>query len=126
LLVLVLGAWSQRAGYRTLRGTKAEYGRLVDALSAAVPAGGTVVTDVWWLDQVAAGLSPRARFLYADNDREAVELTATLQAAYVSPVVRVTSRISPHVGTWGDGCSPQGAQPLPIGDLVMRWLDCRR
>jgi hypothetical protein len=126
LLVLVVGAWSQRAGYRTLRGTKAEYGRLVDALSAAVPAGGTVVTDVWWLDQVAAGLAPRARFLYADDDREAVELTATLQAAYMSPVVRVTSRSSPHVGTWGDGCPPQAAQPLPIADLVVRWVDCRR
>jgi len=126
MLVLVAGAWSQRAGYRTLRGTKAEYGRLVDALGAAVPAGGTLVTDVWWLDQVAAGLSPRARFLYADNDREAIELTATLQAAYASPVVRVTSQTSPHVRTWGDGCPSQATQPLPIGDLVLVWLDCRR
>jgi hypothetical protein len=126
LLVVVGGAWSQRAAYRTLRGTKAEYGRLVDALSAAVPAGGTVVTDVWWLDQAAAGVAPRGRFLYADDDREAIELTSTLQAAFVSPVVRVTSRTSPHVGTWGDGCPSQGAQPLPIADLVMVWLDCRR
>jgi hypothetical protein len=126
LVVLAGGAWSQRAGYRMLLGTKTEYGRLVDALSAAVPAGGTVVTDLWWLDQAAAGLSPRARFLYADNDREAIELTATLQAAFTSPVVRVTSRTSPHVQTWGDGCPSQAAQPLPIADLVMVWLDCRR
>jgi hypothetical protein len=125
-VVLVVGAWSQRAAYRALQGTKAEYGRLVDALSAAVPAGGTIVTDVWWLDQVAAGLSPRARFLYADDDRQAVELTATLQASFVSPVVRVISRTSPHVGTWGDGCTPQAAEPLPIADLGMMRLDCRR
>jgi hypothetical protein len=125
-LVLVGGVWSQRAGYRALRGTKAEYGRLVDALSDAVPVGGTIVTDVWWLDQVAAGLSPRARFFYADNDREAVELTATLQAAFVSPVVRVTSHTSPHVQTWGDGCPSQATRPLPIADLLLLWLDCRR
>jgi hypothetical protein len=125
-VLLVAGVWSQRAAYRTLRGTKAEYGRLLDALSGAVPAGGTIVTDVWWLDQVAAALAPRARFLYADDDREAVELTATLQAAYVSPVVRVTSRTTPHVKTWGDGCPRQAAEPLPSADLVMLWLDCRR
>jgi hypothetical protein len=91
-----------------------------------VPGGGTVVTDVWWLDQVAAVLSSRARFLYADDDREAVAITATLQAAFVTPVVRVTSRTAPQVATWGDGCPSQGAEPLPVADLEMRWLDCRR
>jgi hypothetical protein len=126
LLVLAVGGWSERAAYRTLQRTKAEYGRLVDALGAAVPAGGTVVTDVWWLDQAAAALSPRAQFLYADDDRESIELTATLQAAFVSPVVRVTSRTSPHVTTWGDGCPAQTAETLAIADLVMRRLDCRR
>jgi 4-amino-4-deoxy-L-arabinose transferase-like glycosyltransferase len=125
-LVLVVGAWSQRAAYRTLRGTKAEYGRLVDALAAAAPAGGSIVTDVWWLDQAAAAVTSRARFLYADNEREAAELMAALKAASASPVIRVTSRTSPRVSTWGDaGCRSQGGlKPLPIPDLVMVHLDC--
>jgi hypothetical protein len=126
LLVLGVGVWSQRAGYRTLRGTKAQYGRLVDALAAAVPAGGLVVTDVWWLDQAAAAIASRARFLYVDNEGEAAQLMAALRAASSSPVVRVTSRTSPRVRSWSDGAcrARSGPEPLPIADLVLLPVDC--
>jgi hypothetical protein len=126
ILVVTAGAWTQRAAYRTLRGTKAEYGRLVDEISAAVPAGGTVVTDVWWLDQAAAAVASNARFLYADNEREATDLMAALKAASADHIVRVTSLASPRVASWGDaGCRSQSAaKALAVGGLVLTRLEC--
>jgi len=49
-----------RAAYRQLRGTKLGYGRIVDLIATTTAPGEFVVTDLWWLDQVAAATAGRA------------------------------------------------------------------
>jgi hypothetical protein len=124
---VAISAWTSRSSYRTLRGTKAEYGRLVDALAASVPSGAYVVTDVWWLDQVAAASAARVQFLYADNDREAATLMAAMQAASAR-FIRVTNSTSPRVHSWDDsGCRANADhEQLPVRDLVLTRGDCTR
>ena len=95
LVLLALGLWSGRSSYRTLRGTKAEYGRLVDALTVAIPPHGSLATDVWWLDQATAA-ADRPAVLYADNNEEATVLIRRLEAAGRAVTI-VTSRIEPRV-----------------------------
>jgi hypothetical protein len=127
-VVLTLGLWSGRASYRTLRGTKAEYGRLVDALAAAAPAGGWIVTDVWWLDQAAAAIASRARFLYADNNEEAAVLMRRL-AATGDALTIVTARVEPPVTvswTVGTCFRTVSTTQLPVRDLVAIRAVCAR
>jgi hypothetical protein len=127
-VVLTLGVWSGRASYRTLRGTKAEYGRLVDALAAAAPASGWVVTDVWWLDQAAAAIASRARFLYADNNQEAAVLMRRLDAAGGALTI-VTARVEPQVTvSWTEGTCFRtvNTTQLPVRDLVAIRAVCTR
>jgi hypothetical protein len=78
-VVFLAGAWAQREGYRELRGAKLTYGRVLEFVRHEVPAGGWAVTDVWWLDQVAAAATDERHILFAaspDAGREAVQRLA--------------------------------------------------
>lgn len=63
-VALAGGFWLQRTAYRELRGTKGAYGAMVDVISATAGER-PVVTDVWWLDQVAAAVFGDRPTLYA-------------------------------------------------------------
>jgi hypothetical protein len=54
LLLLLACVWVQRAAYRQLRGTKSTYGRVVDFVKTTTTTDTFLVTDVWWIDQLAA------------------------------------------------------------------------
>ena len=51
--------------YRQLRSAKATYGRVVDFVARNTQPGAPVVTDVWWLDQIASSAVNRRTFLFA-------------------------------------------------------------
>jgi hypothetical protein len=70
-VVLLAGAMTSRAAYQELRGTKRNYEGLVMAVSAAVPPGGVIVTNAWWLDQIAAALHGTRTFLYVQDEAAA-------------------------------------------------------
>jgi hypothetical protein len=85
-------AWSQRAAYRHLRGAKQIHGRIVDFVANESEPGGYVLTDLWWLDQIAAALAPERRFLYVDGARTGAAALALLHDGGVRTVTMVTSR----------------------------------
>jgi hypothetical protein len=61
------GLWAQREGYRELRGAKRTYAHVLDLVRSEVPASGYALTDVWWLDQVAAAAAGDRRILFVDT-----------------------------------------------------------
>jgi hypothetical protein len=58
----------QRHAYKDLRATKEGYGHLQDLVVDAAR-DGLVLTDVWWLDQIAGTNGPPPVFLYAPADQ---------------------------------------------------------
>jgi hypothetical protein len=78
-VILLAGAATSRAAYLELRGTKRNYEGLVAAVSAAVPSGGVIVTNAWWLDQIAATLHPTRTFLYVPDEAAAARALALLE-----------------------------------------------
>jgi hypothetical protein len=86
---VVVGILVQREGYTDLRGAKRTYGRVLDFVRSEVPENGFALTDVWWLDQVAAAAATRRQFLYAsspDVGREIVERLAAAGAPHVTVI----------------------------------------
>lgn len=101
-VVLAASVWSSRAAYVELRGAKRGYAALVAHLAALTPDGGIIVTDVWWLDQIAAPLHGRRVFLVASDDAEARMVAGDLEAAGVRAFMLV------------DGDEPPGALAAAI------------
>lgn len=64
-LVCLCGMAASRNAYRELRGSKQYYARLVRATEQFVPAGGYVLADIWWFDQITAALYTRHTTLFA-------------------------------------------------------------
>ena len=81
LLVLACGLWTTRAAYRELRSTKNYYARVVGAVQAVTQPGGYIVTNVWWLDQIAAALYPTRTFLYGENSVAAAQIVQEVAGA---------------------------------------------
>ncbi len=103
-ILLLGGAWIQRNGYRLLRGTKITYGRVVDFVAAEAPSGGYVMSDLWWLDQIAATALDGRIFLFvydSDDGRGIVKRLDSLPATEAT-VIR-SSVESPDTSSWSDG-----------------------
>jgi hypothetical protein len=66
-IVLLAGAATSRSAYLELRGAKRSYQGLVTAVESVAPPGSVIVTNLWWLDQVAAALHGTRVFLYAPD-----------------------------------------------------------
>ena len=80
--ILMAGsAWLQRAAYKELRGAKITYARLVDFLEYETSPGRPIVTDLWWLDQVAASLADSRRFFVVADADQASEVVHRLNEA---------------------------------------------
>jgi len=123
LIVLVVAAcgWSQRASYRQLRGTKATYGRVVDFVRQAVHPGGSAVTDLWWLDQVAASTVDRHTFLFAGDAQTGPDIVRRLSDARVPEVTLFRSHeLSADLDGWTTGScyTEAGRDELDVRGLV--------
>jgi hypothetical protein len=102
-LLCVAGGWTQRTAYRNLRGAKVTYGRVLDLVLSEVPRQGYAVTDLWWLDQVAASATGERQMLFAANAESALDIMRRLDRAGVPSVTVIRSREeSPDTGTWSD------------------------
>lgn len=121
VLFVVACVWVQRAGYRQLRGTKNTYGRIVDFVAEETAPGYQVVTDIWWLDQLAAaGLDGRVVF-FAGDSATGTAIVRRLGEQHVQSVTVVRSReVSPTVETWTDGTcyAEDGRAELDVRSLV--------
>jgi hypothetical protein len=92
-IVILLASLSvQRHAYKELRGAKLTYERIVEFIERQTPRGGYVVTDLWWLDQVAASLYPTRVMLFADSAAAGHRALVLLAEANVSNVSVVISR----------------------------------
>lgn len=103
-LLVTAGVWVQRSAFRTLRGTKATYGRLADAVGRLSSPGQPLVTDAWWLDQLAAAALDQRNVLFAasaDDGRDIVRRFSNLTMPSVT-VVRSLDE-SADVDAWTAG-----------------------
>lgn len=107
LLIVVLiaaGVWVQRSAYRTLRGTKATYGRLADAVARLSSPGLPVVSDAWWLDQLAAAPLEHRNVLFAASDADGQDIVRRFSSLTTPSVTVVRSRDdSPAADPWAAG-----------------------
>jgi hypothetical protein len=78
-LILLAGAVTSRSAYLELRGTKRNYQSLVAATQSFTQPGDLVLTNLWWLDQVAAALHGTRVFLYAPDSTAAARALATIR-----------------------------------------------
>jgi hypothetical protein len=107
VLALAVGSlWVQRGGYRELRATKTTYGRIVDFVATEVPVNGYLVTDVWWLDQIAAAATANRHFLYAPDAATGASILQRLSDKTVPmvTVVRSASESADTNGWTGKSC----------------------
>ena len=97
LSVLLLAClWIQRIAYRDLRGTKSTYGRVVDFVTAQSESNGYVVTDLWWLDQVAASATFDRRLVYVPDDASGRAVMQRLSRAVAPIVIVIRSETESH------------------------------
>src|SRR5262249_4006021 len=85
-LVVIASVMIQRAAYRQLRGAKSTYGRVVDFVNDSVAPGGYIVTDLWWIDQVAASATSERRVVYAGDTASGQAIMRRMSEAVV-PIV---------------------------------------
>jgi hypothetical protein len=113
--------WIQRSAYRELRGTKSTYGQVVDFVSNEVAPGGCIVSDLWWLDQIAASATSERRLIYVPGAGDAHAVMQRLSRAVVPIVTVIRSKSeSPDVGAWReDTCYVEIKRDrLDVRDLV--------
>ena len=85
-LILLAGAATSRNAYLELRGTKRNYKNLVAAAQSFTRPGDVIVTNLWWLDQVAASLHGTRTFLYVPDGATAARALGTLRAEGIDGV----------------------------------------
>jgi hypothetical protein len=92
-LVLLAGAYTSRASYLELRGTKRNYEGLVAAAGSFTQPGDIIVTNLWWLDQVAAALHDTRVFLYVPDASAATRALATIRDQRLASVTLAWSAL---------------------------------
>lgn len=88
---ILAGIAVQRAAYKDLQGAKNTYERIVMLVQQNTSPGSYVVSDLWWLDQVAAALYPSRTFLYIGNAYDAVKAVDALVDSRQRDVAVVSS-----------------------------------
>jgi hypothetical protein len=83
--------WTDRSAYRDLRISKMIYGRMAAFVEQHSTPDEPIVTDLWWLDQVAARLSNKRIFLYASRPDTRSDLVASIDRGRVPGVVLIAS-----------------------------------
>ncbi len=121
VLTLATSLWVQRTAYRSLRGTKATYGRLVDFVARNAEPGANVVTDLWWLDQLAASALDGRNVLYATDSPTVKDIVRRLSETTTPSAVLFRSRDeSADVSSWSDETCyfEERRDELPLRGLV--------
>jgi hypothetical protein len=73
----------------------------VDFVSNEVAPGGYIVSDLWWLDQIAASSTSERRLLYVPGAADAHGVMQRLSRAVVPIVIVIRSESeSPDVTAW--------------------------
>jgi hypothetical protein len=85
-LICLAGAMTSRAAFLELRGTKRSYDGLVTAVAAFTPPGRIVLTNAWWLDQVAGRLHGSRTFLFVNYAPAAAHAIEILGAERIDDV----------------------------------------
>ncbi len=120
--------WIQRSSYRDLRIAKRINARTVAAVAKQAGSARVVLSDLDWLDQIAAPLSPEMTFLFAASRDVARSAARRLQAAKVSSVLVVSARgCEGAVADWLAGTCYRPAPPtfLDDGAVVLVQESCR-
>jgi hypothetical protein len=92
-VVVVVGALvTTRAAFRELRGAKNAYARIVDATDSLTKPRETIVTNVWWFDQIVAPLYGTRTFLYVPDRATAAQTLSDLAAAGTRNVALVWTK----------------------------------
>jgi hypothetical protein len=89
--IVVASLWTDRAAYNNLRTGKMIYARMVTFVERQSAPDEPIVTDLWWLDQIAASLSNTRTFLYASQPDERQSLIASFDRAGTPRVVLISS-----------------------------------
>jgi hypothetical protein len=111
-ITLLAAIMTSRAAYRELRGAKRAYDRIIASTHSLTSPGDSLVTNVWWFDQVTAALYGTRTFLYAPNQAAATEILNELAMARQPQVTLV----------WTS--EPDGA-PLNTGDTCFQVVETR-
>jgi hypothetical protein len=85
-VVLLAGGMTSRSAEQELRGAKRNYDGLVAEVAAVVPPGGVIVTNAWWLDQIAARLHGSRTFLVVPDRAAAARALAVVRAEGIDTV----------------------------------------
>jgi hypothetical protein len=127
-LLLVGCIWIQRSAYRQLRGTKTTYGKVVDFVADEVAPRDYVVSDLWWLDQVAASSTSERQFIYVPDAASGHAVMQRLSRA-IAPIVTVirSQSESADMQAWSDEtCYVEiRRHTLDVRGLVAIWLHHR-
>ena len=86
VLLVCCGAWTSRHAYLDLRGWKRYYATLAQSLERESTEGDYIVTNAWWLDQIAATLYPSRTFLVASTPAEMTDILHRLHEAGVERI----------------------------------------
>lgn len=127
IAALLMCVWVQRISYKSLRTTKLIYGQVLRFVKDTAPANGWIVTDLWWLDQVAADATPERRFLFATSAAELAEISARLQAAGVKEVTLMSSSTESPTAlgkATTPGCREVKRRTIPERNLMAVSLFC--
>jgi hypothetical protein len=117
-VAVVAGLATTRSAYRELRGSKrlhAELSRDVASLHQRY-----VITDLWWLDQLAAAAEPRPTFLFVRDRAELETVLTMLGQARVDHFATVRGPESPDstwAGSWPGRYVATREQRIAVRDL---------
>jgi len=92
VLLLLASVWVQRSAHRTLRGAKNTYGRLADAVARVAEPGRPVITDAWWVDQLAAASLDRHPVFVAGSANDARDIVQRFSDLTVPSITVIRSR----------------------------------
>jgi hypothetical protein len=132
VMVLLVGCslMVTRHAYRDLRGTRRIYSELVARIDEGRQGSKYVLTDVWWIDQVAASLYGDVTFLY-ERDEGAMRLALrALEDAGVQRVA-VVATASAGMDSWVNAAratcyAGRDVTRLHPHDLTLALFECER
>jgi hypothetical protein len=125
--LVAFGGWASRHAYVDLRGWKRYYASLVTALEQQTAPGTYIVTNVWWLDQIAAPVYPSRTFLVTTSSGETADALRLLAREGAPSITLVWSSESGEAGrmqTSGTCYSVEREVHIPERQLVLARATC--
>jgi hypothetical protein len=129
-LVLIVSASTQVSGVRFMRAAKMQNAALTDTIRANTSDGEPVISEVYWVTEVAATIAQTRRLLYirtaaqfSDAAARAISAGCRSFMLVVDPNLRY--RLPSSIQRDGRGTCVAGERiPLPAGGVFMRRYSC--